>query len=342
MIESLKYEVWEPVYGYAKYSSPWCLQYKGEGNWEVKYRKNVWRGVAKWFNQASGDVDALATWARKIQTTDSARLGKQFRILLSGSYEKRLQHLRQSLIVLGTFEHYETSGGVGTSFVVKCELRLYAELGNNGGIDVWGRSRQKFGGEATVVPFATDCMSIEEIEVAVKEGGFNYCCEDSEALQDLLSSTAVGIPISDAKQTYIAKPKGRPRGGSIHICTSDEFDTYWQELDYPLSSIRSSMESVINDDLEVDWRKLLQNQKDLLPKIWEEWNLCSDCFTDMTSLLREFPFVTCKVENTNHSVCCFTSYEYYVKESHFAWFESCLEFVANRLENFVEDQDAKS
>jgi hypothetical protein len=344
MIEGLKYEVWEPNYAWctSRGWAPWCLQYKGQGLWDVKYRKNVWRGVAKWFTKVSGNVDALSTWARESRETDDNEIRKQFKILLSGSFEKRLMCLRSSLIRLLTSEHYSTAGGVGTSFVVKHEMTIYAELGNNGGIDIWGRSCQSFGGESSIVQFASDCVSITEVEDVIYEGGFNYYGKDDEALQNLLRSTKVGIPISEAKQTFIAKPKGRPHGGGFHVCTSDEFDTEWHEFSSQIYSIQCSMKYVHEHGLEVNWYKLVENQQQLMPKVWESWAHLGDCYKDMPSLITEFSCGWCTSKSTDHSMCCFSTYKYFIAYSHKSWFESCLDFVANRLELFVENQNANT
>ena len=344
MIEGLKYDVWEPscAWGTSMDRTPWCLQYTGEGNWDVKRRIHRARGVAHWVRQVSGDVDTLSNWGRQLRDKDGDEIRKQFKILLSGSYEKRLKQLRTSLIVLCTREHYETAGGIGTCFVVKHEIKIYAELGNNGGIDVWGMTRQKFGGEYSVVHFASDCVSIAQVEEALYCKGFFYSGRNNEALYELLSFTKAGIPISEAKQTFVAKPKGRPRGGGFHVCTSDEFSIDWYELCSPIESICSSMETVHEQELQVDWFALVENQQQLMPKVWENWARSLDCYKDMPSLITEFPCGWCTNTISGHSMCCFTTTKYLVANSHRFWLESCLEFVANRLALFVESQIANS
>ncbi len=336
MIEGLKFESWEPLYGRSR-GYLWALQYQGCGNFAIQHRRNVWRGVAKWFDEARGPVDVLSNWARKTRDTDDETLLKQFGILLTGSYKKRLQRLRPSLIVLGNREDYETAGGIGTSFTIKYELTVYAELGDHGGIDVWGRKVQKFGCEPEIAFYEPDCKTIEELDDAISQYVYRFTVHDMAPLTTLLESIVAPITPPDSKQTYIALPKQKPdeEFGEL-FCTADEFEETWHCCDSEISTIRSTLRTIYEQELELDWHALLEHQEDLAPNIWEK----SSCFTDMTGLITSFGCGWYTTESTDHSMCAMTTFEYYISDSHVEWFKSCLAFVANRLEIFVENNSS--
>jgi hypothetical protein len=109
-------------------------------------------------------------------------------ILISGSYEKRLCKLRETLIIIGWEQRCTTEGGIGTSFVSCSEITLYAELGNAGGVDIWGRCSERFVG-GTNISIAEDCSSMEEIIEAIESAGYSTDLINIDQLHSLLMTS---------------------------------------------------------------------------------------------------------------------------------------------------------
>tara|TARA_B110000881_G_C18144453_1_gene303092 strand:- start:257 stop:499 length:243 start_codon:yes stop_codon:yes gene_type:complete len=66
-------------------------------------------------------------------------------------------------------------------------LAIFAELGDKGGIDVWGRCVSPFkkGFNFTV---CQDCDSLVKIETKLQEGGFIDMFENKDGLDELLGT----------------------------------------------------------------------------------------------------------------------------------------------------------
>ncbi len=188
----VQYGVWEPVF--AKVESglgDWRLDYLGVGQWELRSHIPILYkfGEPWWSGGRRGGVDMLSRWARDVRFCKyEAGVHQQLGILISGSFEKRLFHLRDSLIIIGWEQLSSVEGGVGTSFISHSEITLYAELGNAGGIDIWGRNYERFVGGNTF-SIATGCSTMDEIESAVETAGYSTALVNIVDLQLLLMST---------------------------------------------------------------------------------------------------------------------------------------------------------
>jgi len=186
--------VWEPVFAKVESGlSAWRLDYLGVGEWDLRNHIPILYtfGEPWWSKGRRGGVDMLSRWARAVRFDEyEAGVHQQLGILISGSFEKRLFHLRESLIVIGWEQHCSEEGGVGTSFVSRSEITLYAELGNAGGVDIWGRNYERFVG-GNNFSIATGCSTIDEIESAVETAGYSTALVNIVDLQILLMSTWV-------------------------------------------------------------------------------------------------------------------------------------------------------
>ena len=192
MGQNVQYGIWEPVF--AKVESGlgvWRLDYLGMGQWELRsHIPIIYKFGEPWWSEGRrGGVDMLSKWARHVRFCEyEAGVHQQLGILISGSFEKRLFHLRDSLIIFGWEQRCVTEGGVGTSFVSRTEITLYAELGNAGGINIWGRNYEQFVG-GNNFSIATDCRTIDDIEYAVENAGYSTDFVNIVDLQILLMST---------------------------------------------------------------------------------------------------------------------------------------------------------
>ena len=184
--------VWEPVFAKVESGlSAWRLDYLGVGEWELRSHIPILytSGEPWWSKGRCGGVDMLSRWARAVRFCEyEAGVHQQLGILISGSFEKRLFHLREALIVIGWEQHCSEEGGVGTCFVSRSEITLYAELGNAGGVDIWGRNYERFVG-GNNFSIATGCSTIDEIESAVETAGYSTALVNIADLQILLMST---------------------------------------------------------------------------------------------------------------------------------------------------------
>jgi hypothetical protein len=146
----------------------------------------------RWYLKASGDVNSLSAWAKSFPTEQCNKSDRSFfrrlGIRLSGSYESRLQSLRASLINIGCGQQSTTEGGIGTSFVCTTDVTAYAELGNNGGIDVWARKTRAFSSESELVYCASDLTTMSQIEDALREEGIYPQCYKNQELLEMLDS----------------------------------------------------------------------------------------------------------------------------------------------------------
>ncbi len=181
MTAKTRYGAWEPSFA-STYVGCWRLNYQGVGEWTLHYRMP---GQA-WEEKECGDVNTLSRWARTMGTPPRLEsIPLHFDIHKTGSYEKRLFRLRDSLILIGWEQRCTTEGGIGTSFVSESEVTLYAEQGVQGGVDVWGRSTERFVG-GTNFSIAEDCSSLEEIESAIENSGYSTALLNISQLNDLL------------------------------------------------------------------------------------------------------------------------------------------------------------
>jgi hypothetical protein len=192
MNQKAQYGIWEPIFAKVQNGlTSWRLDYLGEGEWELRHHIPIlYKSGEPWWTVARrGGVNMLSNWGRTIRDCEyESGVQQQLGILISGSYEKRLLHLRDSLIIIGREQRCTTEGGIGTSFVCRSEITLYAELGNSGGIDIWGRNYERFvGGNNFSV--ATGCFTIDEIESEVENAGYSTSFVNIVDLQILLMST---------------------------------------------------------------------------------------------------------------------------------------------------------
>jgi hypothetical protein len=190
MAQEVTYEGWEPVF--VKVLGAFCiwrLDYHGIGEWSLHCRKHVWKGITRWSEVKRGGINALTQWARTVQFRQyDGSVPRRMGILISGSYEKRLLKLRETLIVIGWEQRYTTEGGIGTSFVSCSDFTLYAELGNAGGVDIWGRCSERFVG-GTNFSIAEDCSSMEEIIAAIDNAGYSSDLINIDQLHNLLMTS---------------------------------------------------------------------------------------------------------------------------------------------------------
>jgi hypothetical protein len=356
-VPHITYEAWEPVFAKDKNRALWRLDYCGAGHWELYLRKGVWHGIKAWFLKASGDVNSLSRWARKkrdhdIRTCSPSDLSlfRQLGIRLSGSYETRVQNLRDSLIYIGCGQQSTTEGGIGTSFVCTTDVTAYAELGNNGGIDVWVRKTRPFSSESELVYCASDLTAMDDIENALREENIYPQCRKNQELLELIDSIWSSPIRSSEKQTYIPKPKGRPHGYGELVCTHDLHDNSIDWSNYilhklPVPLICDTMEEIRERGLSVNWHELLEGQKDLMPKVWNAWDkTCEETqwdyeFGAACTLMADFPGIYCESETSGPTMLMSTEDKWYVRISHKDWLFSCFEFVVGRLKLFVEKHD---
>jgi hypothetical protein len=194
MAQQVKYEAWEPVFVKVRPAfCLWRLDYHGVGERSLHCHKRVYKDLPRWYEKERGGIDTLTRWARKIRIREhEGSVPRQMGILISGSYEKRLFKLRETLIIIGWEQQCTTEGGIGTSFVSRSEITLYAELGNAGGVDVWARSTEQFVGGCNF-SIAKDCTSMEEIESAVENAGYSTNLLSIDDLRKLLMSTWMSL-----------------------------------------------------------------------------------------------------------------------------------------------------
>lgn len=192
MSRKVSYRGWEPVFAKVETGlSLWRLDYLGVGEWTLHCHIPILDGANICWNPVKqGGVDTLSQWAKVIAADANDAypengVQRQLGIRTSGSYEQRLCRLRDSLIIIGWDQLCTTEGGIGTSFVSRSEISIYAELGNAGGVDVWGRCTERFVG-GTNFSIAKDCASIEEIESAVENAGYSTVFVNINQLRKLL------------------------------------------------------------------------------------------------------------------------------------------------------------
>jgi hypothetical protein len=190
MAQVVTYEAWEPVFVKVRLAfCIWRLDYHGVGEWSLHCRKPVWKGITRWSQVKRGGINALTQWARTIRFRRyEGSVPRRMGILISGSYEKRLRKLRETLIIIGWEQRCTTEGGIGTSFVSRSEITLYAELGNAGGVDIWGRCSERFVG-GTNISIAEDCSSMEEIIEAIESAGYSTDLMNIDQLHTLLMTS---------------------------------------------------------------------------------------------------------------------------------------------------------
>lgn len=352
-VPHITYEAWEPVFARDKNRALWRLDYCGAGQWELYLRKGVWHGIKAWFLKASGDVNSLSRWARKKRDHDirtyspsDLSLFRQLGIRLSGSYETRLRNLRGSLIYIGCGQQSTTEGGIGTSFVCTTDVEAYAELGNNGGIDVWARKTRPFSSDSELVCCASDLTAMSDIENALREEEIYPQCHKNQELLEMLDSIWSSPIHSPEKQTYIPKPTSRPCGYRELVCTMDEFEGVdWHRGYREKDLICDSMDKIRERGLSINWHELLEGQDDLMPKVWASWNEFIDEIEEeshdelMLLLFNSFPGTYRKSELSGCTMLMCMSYEYYVLSSHEDWLFSCFNFVGERLKLFVDKHD---
>ena len=128
------------------------------------------------------------------------------------------------MINIGCGQQCTTEGGIGTSFVLTTDVTAYAELGNNGGIDVWARKTRAFSSESELVYCASDLTAMSDIKNALREEEIYPQCHKNQELLEMLDSIWSSPIHSPEKQTYIPKPTSRPCGYRELVCTMDEFE----------------------------------------------------------------------------------------------------------------------
>jgi len=195
MSRKVSYGGWEPVFAKVKTGlSLWRLDYLGVGEWNLHCHIPILDGAnICWNFVRQGGVDTLSQWAKVIAADANDAypengVQRQLGIRTSGSYEQRLCRLRDSLIIIGWDQLFTTEGGIGTSFVSCSEITLYAELGNAGGVDIWGRCTERFVG-GTNFSIAEDCSSMEEIIAAIDSAGYSRDLINIDQLNNLLMTS---------------------------------------------------------------------------------------------------------------------------------------------------------
>jgi hypothetical protein len=195
MSRNISYGRWEPVFAKVQTGlTLWRLDYLGVGEWNLRCHIPILDGEnICWNIVKQGGVHTLSQWAKAIAADANDAypengVQRQLGVRISGSYEQRLCRLRDSLITIGWEQQCATEGGIGTSFVSRSEISIYAELGNAGGVDVWGRCTERFVG-ASKFSIAEDCTSMEEIESAIDNSGYSTNFINTDQLQNLLMTT---------------------------------------------------------------------------------------------------------------------------------------------------------
>ena len=195
MSRKVSYVGWEPVFAKVKTGlTLWRLDYLGVGEWNLHCHIPILDGAnICWNSVRQGGVDTLTQWAKVIAADANDAypengVQRQLGIRTSGSYEQRLCRLRDSLIIIGWDQLCTTEGGIGTSFVSCSEITLYAELGNAGGVDIWGRCTERFVGR-TNFSIAEDCSSMEEIIAAIDSAGYSSDLINIDQLNNLLMTS---------------------------------------------------------------------------------------------------------------------------------------------------------
>ena len=331
-------KLWEPVFARDE-RGIWRLEYSGCLSWILYHRDANAGREAPWNEVISCDLKGLTTWAQMRWRSGNGSLPKELGVLASGSYERRLQRLRKSLIKIGYAEYYDVEGDVGTSFLVKNEVHAYAELGNHGGVDVLVRYTQQFSSDAGMIYYQADRNTLEEIEQVLTDSSITPYCRENTDLLDMLDSVT-NFEEVQLRQTFVRKPKGRGCGYRVLVCMQDETNEQWELLECEIREICNAMKFVKENGIEVDWNDMLGGEADLYPSLWKQWaDSYEDCYTDHFGLFSSFPGTYRTSETTEHQICSFTSYGYFVLSSHEKWLVSCFGFVAQRLYAFVEGHE---
>jgi len=175
MLARVTHNAWEPALLWHN-SHLWKLEYIGIGQWVISWRKGLAPGISRWQQLKAGGLNDCLEWLYggiRAGYRIRMNLARKFKFYVSGSYETRIKFLRSSFRVLGRDSSRH--------------LAIFAELGDKGGIDVWGRCVSPFkkGFNFTV---CQDCDSLVKIETKLQEGGFIDMFENKDGLDELLGT----------------------------------------------------------------------------------------------------------------------------------------------------------
>ena len=92
--------------------------------------------------------------------------------------------MRHSLISLGSAKFPVETTKSGSNIFEN--VRAYAELGDNGGVDVWTRRTRLFSSQNIIISYGVDLTSLAEVESALHVAGIEEC-ENRNQLLQLLS-----------------------------------------------------------------------------------------------------------------------------------------------------------
>lgn len=190
------HKAWEPIVGRLnrpgpRYTGLFRFDYFGQGQWRLCVKKK-WMPHHKprWFAEIFGDVNTLSDFFRSQRKFSISwrsfwwPLTNHLGIRLSGSYDNRLKSLRHSLISLGSAKFPVETTKSGSNIFEN--VRAYAELGDNGGVDVWTRRTRLFSSQNIIISYGVDLTSLVEVESALHVAGIEEC-ENRNQLLQLLS-----------------------------------------------------------------------------------------------------------------------------------------------------------
>ena len=123
------------------------LDYLGQMRWRLSSRRwNVLQRTPtlRWEKILEGGVDDLSSWGRKMRSKGYKRLVRALGIRVSGSLFQRAKSLRPELRLICEGSGYDTYGGMGTSFVARHDVRVFAEPEGEGLVSVWSCRRMHF------------------------------------------------------------------------------------------------------------------------------------------------------------------------------------------------------
>ena len=135
------YEGYEPGFARSRAGTPHRLQYLGQATWrlDVQEMDGTWRVV-----EDEMSLRRLTAWGREQRAAGEQKLVRALGIRVSGSKAYRIKALRSEAreIAWGTYDIEE--GGIGTSFIDRVTYSVWADLDQDGLIEIWG-DRWSFG-----------------------------------------------------------------------------------------------------------------------------------------------------------------------------------------------------
>ncbi|MCH2162126.1 MAG: hypothetical protein MK085_09665 [Phycisphaerales bacterium] len=135
------YEGYEPGFARSRAGTPYRLQYLGKVTWrlDVQEMDGTWLVV-----EDEMTLRRLTAWGREQRAAGEQKLVRELGIRVSGSKAYRVKALRSEAREIAWGTYYTEEGGIGTSFVDRVTYSVWADLDEEGLIEVWG-DRWSFG-----------------------------------------------------------------------------------------------------------------------------------------------------------------------------------------------------